>query len=359
MIYHYGYPSITEYRTLIRNIIDRVQYVGRKPDQPSKGVYDRNIPLPKIELSGTVKLHGSNGGIVLTTDDEYYSVSREDILAPTRDNMGFFMYSQQVKNHVQPLLKKVLDEHSDAIAVCLYGEWCGGDIQRKVALVNLPKMFVVFGIKIITPPVHKGNHHESIWLDTSLLNQFENSGLNLYDIHSFETYKITIDLNNPREAQNQLIEFTSKVEAECPVAKELISRGLSREVNENKTGEGIVWTSYMDGEVFNMKVKGEKHSNTKVKVLVPVDPIKLANTAAFIEYACTENRLEQGIDVLRRNNITIDKSAISGYIKWVKDDIVKEELDTLIESNLTVKDVVSGISTKARAYILAYIATSL
>lgn len=359
MIYHYGYPSIAEYRTLIRNITDRLQYVGRDPNNRSKGLYDRNIPLPKIELSGTVKLHGTNGGIILTNEDEYYSVSREQVLIPTRDNMGFFMYSQKVKNYVQSLLKKVLSDHPEAIAVCLYGECCGENIQRNVALVNLPKMFVTFGIKIITPPVHEGNHHESIWLDTSLLKQFENAELSLYDIHSFETYKITIDLANPRESQNDLIEFTSKVESECPVAKELFKRGLHRGVNDSKTGEGIVWTSYINGEIFNMKVKGEKYSNTKVKVLASADPIKLANTAAFIEYACTENRLDQGIEVLIRNGITIDKSAIAPYIKWMMDDIVKEELDTLAESNLTVRDVASGINNKARAYLLAYMNTNI
>lgn len=359
MIYHYGYPSITEYRTLIRNIIDHVQYVGRDPINTSKAIYDRTIPLPKIELSGTVKLHGTNGGIILTNEDEYYSVSREQVLSPTCDNNGFFMYSHKVQSHVKPLLQKVLDDNPDALAVCLYGEWCGENIQRKVALVNLPKMFVVFGIKVIKAPIHKNTHHHSVWLNTSLLNQFENQDLSLYDIHSFETYKLTIDLANPREAQNDLITFTSKVEAECPVTKELFARGLSLNVNENKTGEGIVWTSYINGEVFNMKVKGERHSSTKVKVLAPVDPIKLANSKAFIEYACTENRLDQGIEVLIRNNITIDKSAIAPYIKWMMDDIVKEELDTLAESNLSVKDVAGGINNKARVYLLAYMDTTV
>ena len=41
MIYHYGYPSIAEYRTLIRNITDRLQYVGRDPNNRSKDLYDR------------------------------------------------------------------------------------------------------------------------------------------------------------------------------------------------------------------------------------------------------------------------------------------------------------------------------
>lgn len=357
MIYHYGYPSIAEYRTLIRNVTDNIQYVGR--NEQNKGIYDRTIPLPKIELIGTVKLHGSNGGIILTNEDEYYAVSREQILSSTCDNHGFFMYSHKVQNHVKPLLQKVLDDNPDALAVCLYGEWCGENLQRKVALVNLPKMFVVFGIKVIKAPIHKAEHHHSVWLDTSLLNQFENQALSLYDIHSFETYKLTIDLSNPREAQNALIAFTSKVEAECPVAKELFARGLSLNVNDNKTGEGIVWTSCINGQVFNMKVKGEKHSSTKVKILVPVDPIKLANSKAFVEYACTENRLDQGIEVLIRNGITIDKSAIAPYIKWMMDDIVKEELDTLAESNLTVRDVASGINNKARAYLLAYMNTNI
>lgn len=357
MIYHYGYPSITEYRTLIRNIIDRVQYVGR--DENNKGMYDRTIPLPKIDLTGTVKLHGTNGGIVLTKENEYYSVSREAVLTPTTDNMGFFMYANKVKPFVSPILVKVLDDHPDAHAVCLYGEWCGGSIQRKVALVNFPKMFVVFGIKIIKDARNKAEHHHSVWLDVDQLKQFENKDLNLYDIHSFEKYTLTIDLANPREAQNALIAFTTKVEAECPVAKELTARGLHLNVNDNTLGEGVVWTAQIDGEPFKMKVKGEKHSNTKVKKLAEVDPVKLKNSLDFIEYACTENRLQQGIDVLLRNGKSLEKTNIAEYIKWVISDIVKEELDTLSTNDLAVKDVSAGISNKARVYFLAAMQTKL
>ncbi len=352
---HYGYPSITEYRTLIRNVIDRVQYVGRDPIHTSKGIYDRNIPLPKIEMVGTVKLHGTNAGIILDAEGAHYSISRESVLSEECSNYGFFQYSNEIKSHVIPILKNILGQHPEATSICLYGEWCGADIQRKVALVNLPKMYVLFGIKIITPPIHKGREYESVWLDESLLKQFENESLNLYDIHSFQTYKMTIDLANPRDSQNELIELTAQVELECPVAKELFSRGLHTNANDCTIGEGIVWTTHCNNELFKMKVKGPKHSNTKVKMLAAVDTVKLESAKSFIEYACTENRLEQGIDVLIRNGIKIDKSSIAQYIKWVKDDIVKEELDTITESGLTVQDVVSGITTKASKYILEYI----
>jgi hypothetical protein len=42
------------------------------------------------------------------------------------------------------------------------------------------------------------------------------------------------------------------------------------------------------------KVKGAKHSSSKVKTLAKVDVVKLENAKAFVEYCFTESRLNQG-----------------------------------------------------------------
>jgi len=91
-------------------------------------------------------------------------------------------------------------EYENYIAV--YGEWCGNNIQKGVALVELPKMFVIFDIKV-----------DDNWIDINSLNIKWNlfNKDNIYNIEQFPTYNINIDFNNPQLIQNKLIELTIKL----------------------------------------------------------------------------------------------------------------------------------------------------
>ena len=104
-----------------------------------------------------------------------------------------------------------------------------------------------------------------------------------------------------------------------------------------------------------MKVKAESHSSSKksknrVKNLVPIDVEKVNSVSEFVEYACTDNRCEQGMSIMRFNNVEVSRRNVLHFINWVLDDIIKEELDTLIKNNLTPRDVSSAISNKAKEY---------
>ena len=95
------------------------------------------------------------------------------------------------------------------------------------------------------------------------------------------------------------------------------------------------------------KVKGDKHSVTKVKKLASVDPEKLESIDKFLEYAVTENRLQQGVD-----EVGLDMKLVGQYIGWVNRDINKEEGDTLEANNLTMKDVGRRVSDIARKFYI-------
>jgi hypothetical protein len=36
--------------------------------------------------------------------------------------------------------------------ITIYGEWCGGNIQKGVGITNLEKSFFIFGVKITPNP---------------------------------------------------------------------------------------------------------------------------------------------------------------------------------------------------------------
>jgi len=183
-----------------------------------------------------------------------------------------------------------------------------------------------------------------VYAPNDFIKFFKDPDNNIFNIYDFPTYEIEIDFNNPAELQNKIIELTLQVEDECPVGKYFGSIGI---------GEGIVF-SYIDeeGNKSRFKSKGVKHSNSKVKVLASVDTEKLNSVKEFVEYAVTENRLNQGLEKVFGINGELDKSRMGEFIKWVVGDVIKEETDTLSDNKLEPKDVVSATSVKARGWLL-------
>jgi hypothetical protein len=129
-------------------------------------------------------------------------------------------------------------------------------------------------------------------------------------------------------------------------------------------GEGIVWTCTSkipgfrtDDLVF--KVKGQKHSDSKVKVLAPVDVEKVNNIKAFVDYVITDHRLEKGIENLKQQGLDIDIVNTGPFLKWVGNDVIKEETDTLQASGLNSKEVMGAVSKAARDWFIKHIDKSI
>jgi hypothetical protein len=143
----------------------------------------------------------------------------------------------------------------------------------------------------------------------------------------------------PQLVQNQLSELTIKVEEECPVAKAFGYSGI---------GEGIVWTADFKGVVHRFKVKGERHSSSKVKTLAAVDVEKLNSIKEFVDYAVSESRFNQALENIFPNNEPIDVKKMGDVIRWVVNDVIKEEMDTMVENQLEPKEINKYISSKVR-----------
>jgi hypothetical protein len=331
------------YGSAVRGLVDHLRYNGK--DDKGKVIYDYNKILPVINFTGRVKIHGTNAGVCfdITTGDMWVQ-SRERIITIPDDNKGFACYVEKNKvvfKELFSLLVKAYDLTEGVVSI--YGEWCGKGITGGVGVSQLEKMFVIFGVKHTINPLDE-NEKETNWFDFYVEKYHD---IRMFHIDYFGTYNIEVDLNDPKLSQNELIDITNEIERECPVAKKL---GATSE-NGSIIGEGAVWSSNINGNMFRFKVKGEKHSGSKVKCLAPIDPEKLASVKEFVDYAVTENRLEQGIrDIFEANNITPDVSNTGKFLKWVVTDVMKEEVDTLIASGLIVKDVTSAISNKGRKW---------
>ena len=192
-------------------------------------------------------------------------------------------------------------------------------------------MFVIFGIKVDD----KWINLENIDFNLELFNK-----QNIYIIEQFPTYEVEIDFNNPELIQNKLIDLTIKVEEECPVGKYFNISGI---------GEGIVFTS-IDYPDLKFKSKGEKHSVSKVKVLNSINEEELNSLNEFVEYSVTENRLNQSLQNLKDNNTEINQKLIGEFLKYICNDILKEESDVLIKNQIEWKKVAGLVANKSRIW---------
>ena len=99
------------------------------------------------------------------------------------------------------------------------------------------------------------------------------------------------------------------------------------------------------------KVKGEKHSTTKVKTLAAVDVEKMDSIDEFVEYSVTENRLNQAIEqVFTLESEEPDIKHLGKFLKWVMSDVIKEDMDVMKESKLEPKDIGKYVNTKAKTW---------
>ena len=133
---HIAFPSIIQYRAALSNI---QKYYRKHPEAP------RNITF-----IGTVKMHGTNAGLCYNEKDGLWCQSRANIIDLTYDNAGFAFHIHKFKGVLDTIFRDC-SEHfridTNTNTLVLYGEWCGGNIQKGVALCDLPKMFVIFGLK--------------------------------------------------------------------------------------------------------------------------------------------------------------------------------------------------------------------
>ena len=342
------WPSIEQFRHVVKEVRMRAQYVGK--DEEGNVIVNRDAPMPKIKFTGTVKIHGTNAGIGYDPKSgEIWAQSRSQILGSGNPNFGFWNYVEENKD----VLKQIFDDQRMYIngsvgieRIYFFGEWCGPNVQKGVAVSYIPnKSFVLFGIRVV---LEDGDVYSlpiqfvEMFFIEDADTKFANA-INFYNIFQFGKYEIEIDFENPEAVQNELVRLTEEVEANCPVGKFF-------GIEKNTVGEGIVWVSEEDhcGHVF--KVKGEKHSVSKVKTLAAVDVEKVKSIEEFVENTVTENRLRQGLEVLRRDGIVADMKAAGHFVKWISSDIAREEADTLEASGLTMKDVGGKLSSKARTW---------
>lgn len=291
-----------------------------------------NLPLPKVDYVGTCKLHGSNASVRFTPDGEIIPQSRNRVLSVGDDNFGFAAFVEKNKE----VIKRLFDGEECTI----YGEWCGGNVQPKVALEQLEKHFVIFSVFVRDQMLPVSRAFEASGEDTPVYNT-----AGVYFIDQIPTYKITVDFSRPEDVIDELTDLTIAVEQECPWGK---FRGVSG------IGEGIVWAPVDQSLPFEMwfKTKGLEHKKGAKAPKVEVAPEVMATQRELAEKLLPQWRLEQGISVLRERGLDVEPKNIGVYLQWVSEDILKEEQDTMAANGTDWKKINPIVLQRARQYIL-------
>ena len=316
------YPSTDQFRSVVSDVLK---------------LQDRNNATEPytVTFTGTVKLHGTNAAVLWDFNDSHELVcqSRSQFITPQQDNAGFatFISKAETAMEIKRLMRELQPAGSGTII--LYGEWCGKGVQAKVAISELPPMFVIFA-GLIEP---------ECWISKEQLSLLTpDPKTRIFQIFQFPTWVLDIKFKQPELGiiQNELAKLTTQVEEECPVGRHFGVHGV---------GEGIVWRGSLNGRSLVFKVKGDKHSVTKVKKMASVDVEKLTSIAEFVEYAATTNRMEQGYTELFGSRVP-ENEEVGQFIKWVVADIIKEETDTMEAAGITSKDMGKPVSELAKKW---------
>jgi len=328
------FPKIRQFRDVVRSVQLHHDFKGK--DAAGNPIYEHTSDYPTLVFEGSVKLHGTNAAVVFDAGGHLHAQSRERVITPEDDNAGFAAF-------IDALPAELKDGASYSTAV--YGEWCGGNIQKGVAITGLDKMFVIFAYRDLDDDTWSNPSIEDVTSDPEWTQKINDMGI--YHIRQFPTFKIEIDFNRPELATAQLAELTQKVGDQCPVGAHF---------NKEGAGEGIVWKcesyGYRDPQ-FWFKVKDERHSSSKVKTLAAVDVEKMNSIHEFVAATVTKNRLNQGLDVMRQHGIEIERKNTGDFLRWVVNDILDEEQALMEENGFTAADVGKHISNSARVFWFA------
>jgi len=311
---------------------------------------DRHKVWGPVLFRGTVKIHGTNAGVALTSD-AIVPQSRSRELALGDDNLGWAQFvsgedQKQAIREIEAVIRKEQGINPED-KLTLFGEWCGPGIQKGCGIHQVPqKMWVLFAVVL-------GDGDDARYLNAIPEIGDKYAAASIYSIlDGGPKWELTVDFNDRASleaAAERATELTAEVERQCPWAARFGAEGI---------GEGIVWTPmgdhWGDTRLF-FKTKGILHkqaSPREGKTQIRVDPSMRASAQEFVDSMLDEDRLQQGVDFLREQGMALEPRSIGEFLKWISQDVQREGASDLEVSGLEWKVVSKAVSNTARNWFL-------
>ena len=287
--------------------------------------------VSEVEFEGTVKLHGSNAGVISAPGELLQAQSRKHLIDETGLS-GFGAFVAQNEALLHWLIDDLMATNNvlATSTVVLFGEWCGGNIQKGVALTQLPKQFVVYEMYVLPAFATCLGDYERC---TKLPARFDPTPAldeaGIYCINRVDPIRVTVQVDNPDSVHAALDLFervTNEAGALCPWGKTFGVEGV---------GEGWVWSPTdielrrFSDNTFKTKAEAFKNpagapgSGKKVKSVLP--PGASQSLTEFAQRFITQARLEQAAKEVVDEGDVVSARHIGKLIKWVTTDLLQEE----------------------------------
>ena len=319
------FSDIEQFRNVLRNIQHKAQWTGQL-DAAGDPIMNRTATLPKVKYEATTKIHGSNLSLRLE--------GRNNEISTTDDCYGFAKFIGTLPSSIIDSFRTLFGDN-----VVIFGEWFGKGVQDTVAVSQLDKKWAIFRVQKIAE-----NDEKSIWISLDNIDFTPFNEYNIYGVRQFGAKYIEIDFEHPADDINKINQWVLEVEAECPVGKYFGVSGI---------GEGLVLASsdpeYQNSK-FVFKAKGSQHSKSKVKTLAAVDTVKLKSIDDFVERYVSNERCQQAYDFIKNQNVEVNETKTGDFLRWLVNDINKEEADTITANGLTPKEINGAISKQGRKW---------
>lgn len=346
------FGSIEQLDTVFKTIQHYSQLNGF--DENNKPIYNNN-ELPKLEVKLSEKIHGMNGGVNYSNKEGFYVQKRREVITLDNDNGGFAFFCKTNEKVLLDLINKLSKQYNinfDTHRITLFGEFAGDGIQKKSALTGFKKKFILFQYFKVSNVNEELRETDTNWLENKVNNQWIASEENdIYNIMNYFTQDIIIDFNQFEESKSKLENLVLKIEESSPLGEFFGKKG--------NIGEGLIGNFLFNGDKISFKVKGQKHTNTRVyKPKVQDDElIKKKMDCAY--QVCPAFRLEQFWQEIFgfNNEKTPDIKYLKDFIKKVIQDINKEDLFKISEFNLEPKAIYPYVSKICQKWFIEQLKT--
>lgn len=302
-------------------------------------------PMPTLTFHGTVKLHGSNGGLVAHRDGggkmAFHAQSRSCRVEVGNDNYGMAALiesmDQQELIQLFNLAIHYLQIDSSESLITIFGERVGRGIQKGTALNQFDgKQFVIFQVAV-------GEGEDAKYVGNNANISMHKH--NIFNIAEIPSYTISVDFDKPEDAMKEMERLTMQVEEECPWGKKFGKEGI---------GEGIVWTCVerpADSDLW-FKTKGPKHAASKTKTVAIIDPEKVKSIRECVDKLVTEYRMDQALDYIKQQGMDVEMKSMGPFLRYFFEDLQREEADTVEASGIDWKPFQRAASNTLRVYFI-------
>lgn len=290
-----------------------------------------------------IKLHGTNGVVVIQPDKTVTAQSRKQQITPKADNHGFAAWV-----HQNEAAWATLARPDNVVYVC--GEWCGAGINQGDAVCTLKeKQFAVFAARVV--PLDAEAREDFVYRPDMISLELRHVQDALHQVHVLPWQHrdvVDVDLkgNKDPEIINAMVDDIGRVDPWVRARFDVQGPGegvVAYPVHVN--GESVA--GFWEVERYMFKAKHARHSEKPEKKPARVHTEVSASAEDLARGCVTVARCDKG-----RLEVDPDKRPCNfgKFLGWLIKDVLDEMEDEMSASNVTAAILRRPLTEFSKAY---------